>query len=139
MSFVSPLVSFWCIDLNIKFEAPEYLFVGGGTKQQKMMPCYGRREAIIPFRPFINQNEYFNDFLIYPKNITSWMVFKYNSETTFIKLHSWFDNVDLRLVKQDVHKYLPPMSIYDINQKNKILYQLLKNSEKLVFLLIFLN
>lgn len=72
MSFVSPLVSFWCIDQNIKFEAPEYLFVGSGTIQQKMMPCYGRREAIISFRPFINQNDYFSDFLIYPKNMTSW-------------------------------------------------------------------
>lgn len=128
--FVMGLSNFWCIDNELGFENEEILYSGTEKVIQKMMPCYGRREALIPRAEIANGNKYFNDFWIFPKD-TSWMIFKYNQEAKFFKLYNWFNDISPNYIENDLLKILPP-TLYSDDDKYEFAANALINLNELV-------
>lgn len=129
----------WCINMKLNFDQNEISFSGTEEVTQKMMPCFGRREALIPYDNLINGNNgngFFIDFWIYPQTFSSWMLFKYNHETKYFKLFDWFDNINIYAVNKELLDIFPPV-IYS----NDVKYQFAVNSLMKLneFVSVFIN
>lgn len=96
-----------------------------------MMPCYSRRNAIIPEKEFTSVNMNINDFYIYPENQSTWMVFKYYQLSDSFMLYDWFDINEFYLINPELLTRLPPLRISD-NKKYELAIASLSNQEKLV-------
>lgn len=126
----------WCINMKLSFDQNKILFSGTDEVTQKMMPCYGRREALIPYDNLINLNSFFNDFWIYPQTLSSWILFKYNHETKYFNLFEWFDNTDINLVNKELLGIFPPVVYSDDVKYQVAVNSLMKLNE---FVSVFIN
>lgn len=125
----------WCVNAEVTFEDPvDFFIIGQRTVKQRMMPCYGQREPIIPFAEFMNEKAYVNDFHIYSNEDKSWMIFKYQHESQTFKLYDWLLIERIPLISTELLSNLPSVS-FSGDFKYAMAISSLLEAERLVLLI----